>query len=88
MAIAADANPPITNAPSPPIITSPIRAGTATASAVRMSGDDRCNVFWMENASAEAAADDELEELDRRLAKHEQEQREQQRGGRRARTAG
>ena len=40
----------MTNAPSPPIITNPIRAGTATASAVRMSGEDRCSVFWMENA--------------------------------------
>ena len=50
IAIAAEAKPPITSAPSPPIMTSPIRAGTATASAVRISGAERCSVFCNENA--------------------------------------
>ncbi len=50
MATTAAAKPPITSAPSPPIMMRPIRAGTATASAVRMSGAERCNVFCKENA--------------------------------------
>ncbi len=50
IAIAAEAKPPSTSAPSPPIMTSPMRAGTATASAVRISGAERCSVFWIENA--------------------------------------
>ena len=49
MAITADANPPSTSAPSPPITTRPMRAGSATQSAVRIKGDERCRVFWSEN---------------------------------------
>ena len=49
-AIAAAAKPPSTSAPSPPIMIRPMRAGIATASAVRISGEDRCSVFWIENA--------------------------------------
>ena len=50
MASAAAAKPPSTSAPSPPIMIRPIRAGIATASAVRISGAERCSVFWNENA--------------------------------------
>ena len=50
MAAAAAAKPPITSAPSPPIMMRPMRAGTATASAVRISGAERWSVFWNENA--------------------------------------
>ena len=49
-AIAAAAKPPITSPPSAPIMIRPIRAGIASASAVRISGEDRCSVFWNENA--------------------------------------
>ena len=49
-ATAAAAKPPITSAPSPPIMIMPMRAGIATASAVRISGAERCKVFWNENA--------------------------------------
>ena len=45
----AAAKPPSTSAPSPPIMMRPIRAGIATASAVRMSGAERCRVFCNEN---------------------------------------
>src|ERR1700688_1039043 len=48
MASAAAAKPPSTRAPSPPIMMRPMRAGIATASAVRMSGAERCSVFWNE----------------------------------------
>ena len=44
-ATAAAANPPSTSEPSPPMTMSPMRAGSATASAVRINGDERCNVF-------------------------------------------
>ena len=47
---AAAAKPPSTSAPSPPIMMRPMRAGIATASAVRISGAERCSVFWNENA--------------------------------------
>ena len=50
IATAAAAKPPSTSAPSPPIMMRPMRAGIATASAVRMSGAERCSVFWKENA--------------------------------------
>ena len=50
MATAAAAKPPSTSAPSPPIMMRPMRAGIATASAVRMSGAERCSVFWNEKA--------------------------------------
>ena len=49
-ATAAAANPPSTSAPSAPIMMRPMRAGIATASAVRISGEERCRVFWNENA--------------------------------------
>ena len=45
-AIAAAAKPPSTSAPSAPIMMRPMRAGIATASAVRISGEERCSVFW------------------------------------------
>ena len=45
IATAAAAKPPSTSAPSPPITTMPRRAGTATQSAVRMSGAERTSVF-------------------------------------------
>ena len=48
-ATAAAARPPSTSAPSPPIIIRPSRAGSATHSAVRISGAARCSVFWSEN---------------------------------------
>ena len=50
MASAPAANPPSTRAPSPPIMMRPMRAGIATASAVRIKGAERCSVFWNENA--------------------------------------
>ena len=40
----------MTNAHSPPITTRPMRAGTATHSAVRISGPARASVFCQENA--------------------------------------
>ena len=43
------ATPPITNAPSPPMIINPACAGSAVHSAVRMSGADKVSVFWIEN---------------------------------------
>ena len=49
-AMAAAAKPPSTSAPSPPIMMRPMRAGIATASAVRISGAERCSVFWKEKA--------------------------------------
>ena len=48
-ATAAAARPPSTIAPSPPMMTSPSRAGSATQSAARSSGEARCSEFWMEN---------------------------------------
>ena len=50
IATAAATKPPSTSAPSPPIMMRPMRAGIATASAVRMSGAERCSVFWKEKA--------------------------------------
>src|ERR1700722_12999942 len=50
MAMAAEQKPPSTSAPSPPIMIRPIRAGIATARAVRISGAERCSVFWIEKA--------------------------------------
>ncbi len=50
MAMAAAAKPPRTRAPSAPIMIRPMRAGIATASAVRISGEERCSVFWNEKA--------------------------------------
>ena len=49
MAMAADANPPSTSAPSPPIMVKPMRAGMAKARPVRISGAARCSEFWIEN---------------------------------------
>ena len=86
--MAAAAKPPSTSAPSPPIMIRPMRAGMATASAVRISGAARCSVFWIEKAVPKPPRYDQLEEVDRRLAEREQEQREQQRRDARARTAG
>ena len=51
---AAQPSAPSTNAPSPPITTSPARAGSATASAVSISGAARCSVFCHENVSPNA----------------------------------
>src|SRR5688572_154017 len=48
MAIPAAEKPPSTRAPSAPIKVRPMRAGMAKASPVRMSGAERCSVFWME----------------------------------------
>ena len=50
IASAAAAKPPSTSAPSPPIMMRPMRAGIATASAVRIRGAERCSVFWSEKA--------------------------------------
>src|SRR3954468_17975571 len=41
----AQARPPSTSAPSPPMTTRPARAGSATHSAVSISGAARCSVF-------------------------------------------
>ena len=43
------ARPPITNAPSPPMITRPSCAGNAVHSAVSISGAARVSVFCQEN---------------------------------------
>ena len=51
---AAQPSAPNTSAPSPPITTSPARAGIATASAVSISGAARCSVFCHENVSPNA----------------------------------
>ena len=51
---AAAAKPPSTSAPSPPIITSPARAGSATHNAVSISGAERVSVFCHENQSPNA----------------------------------
>ena len=50
----AAARPPSTSAPSPPMITSPARAGSATHSAVSISGAARVSVFCHENQSPNA----------------------------------
>ena len=49
IATTAEAKPPSTSAPSPPIMMRPMRAGIATASAVRIRGAERCSVFCNEN---------------------------------------
>ena len=53
-AVAAQAMPPSTSAPSPPITTRPARAGRATHSAVSISGAARCRLFCQENQSPNA----------------------------------
>ncbi len=53
-ASAAQARPPNTSAPSPPITISPARAGSATHRAVSISGAARCSVFCHENQSPKA----------------------------------
>ena len=79
MASTAAAKPPSTSAPSPPIMMRPMRAGIATASAVRMSGAERCSVFCSENAGAKAASPHIGDEVDRRLSDRQQKDREQRR---------
>src|SRR5450830_1823670 len=54
VAAAAQARPPSTSAPSPPITTRPAWAGSATHSAVSISGAARCRVFCHEKASPKA----------------------------------
>ena len=81
MAIAADAKPPSTSAPSPPITTMPRRAGTATQSAVKISGPARTSVFCPGERRSETAEPEERKELDWRLAEDEQKYREQQTRG-------
>ena len=51
---AAQPSAPSASAPSPPITVSPACAGSATASAVSISGAARCSVFCHENASPNA----------------------------------
>src|SRR5450631_2647876 len=51
---AAAARPPSTSAPSPPMMMSPARAGSATHSAVSISGAARVKVFCHENQSPNA----------------------------------
>ena len=46
--------PPSTSAPSPPMMIRPARAGSATHSAVSISGAARCSVFCHENQSPNA----------------------------------
>ncbi len=53
-ASAAQARPPSTSAPSPPMTISPARAGSATHNAVSISGAARCSVFCHENQSPNA----------------------------------
>jgi hypothetical protein len=53
-ASAAQASPPSTSAPSPPMTINPARAGSATHSAVSISGAARCSVFCHENQSPNA----------------------------------
>src|SRR3990167_3639376 len=53
-ASAAQARPPSTSAPSPPITVRPARAGIATHKAVSISGAARCSVFCHEYQSPKA----------------------------------
>ena len=54
MPAAAAATPPTTSAPSLPMIISPMRAGSAVQSAVRISGAARVSVFCHENQEPKA----------------------------------
>ena len=47
---AAAVKPPSTSAPSPPMMVMPMRAGMATVSAVRISGEARWSVLLQEKA--------------------------------------
>ena len=62
-----------------PMITMPRRAGTATQSAVRISGDARTSVFCQENEVPKPPRHKQREELDRRFAEQDQEDREERR---------
>ena len=73
---AAATRPPSTSAPSPPMTTRPSRAGSATHSAVSSSGAARCSVFCSENQVPKPPRPHQREELQRRLALHQQEQGE------------
>ena len=75
---AAQASPPSTSAPSPPMITSPARAGIATHSAVSISGAARCSVFCHENQSPKAPLNSMHPDLHRAHAGEPDEHAEQQ----------
>ena len=79
MASAPAANPPSTSAPSPPIMMRPMRAGIATASAVRIKRRRALQRILERERGAEPAAPDVSDEIGRRLADRQQKDGEQRR---------
>ena len=80
MAITADANPPSTSAPSPPMTTRPMRAGSATQSAVRIRGESVASVFWSEKEVPKPPRSTSSKNSTGDFAEHEQQNRKQHRG--------
>ena len=80
-ASAAQARPPSTSAPSPPMIRGPRAPGMATHRAVSISGAARCSVFCHENQSPNAPLNSSSQTSSRVDAGERDEDAEQQQRG-------